>query len=124
MKTTTRLVHTRAMLRISDPWDLGQSLGWKELTAEIVDVKCESGLPVSVLIKLATPFSYKNTDCEYFVISPRLKGSSFTHLKPSEALFVGMTRIPSSQVIANDPFDLSHWRGGVALIGELELVAD
>lgn len=115
------LINKKVAFGISDPWDLGEQLGWPTLEATIVNVKDESGLPISIAIKLAKPFAYKNTQCEFFIVSPRLEGNDFSQLNKKQSVFSGFTRISSDQIAADDPFDLSHWRGGVALIGSIEL---
>jgi len=33
------LIHTPIVIRLSDPWELGELLGWQELRAVIIDVK-------------------------------------------------------------------------------------
>lgn len=114
-------MNRRVYIRLSDPWDLGKALGWRQLEGSIVNIKFDDGLPVSVLVKLSESFNYKDTDCEYFIVSKRLKDGDFGAFAHGSALFSAMTRIPSSQVSADDPFDLSYWRGGVAIIGEIEL---
>jgi hypothetical protein len=115
------LMHKKIVLGISDPWDLGEQLGWPELEAAIVDIKFDDDMLISVIIKLSDPFKYKNLHCEYFIVSPRLEGGSFSQIQSRSGMFSGMTRIPPDQVGADDPFDLSYWRGGVSLIGNIML---
>lgn len=115
------LKNRKITLKLSDPWDLGEQLGWSELEAIIINVKDDGGVPISVAIKLVAPFVYKNISCEYFIASPRLEVADFTGLLKGQAVFCGLTRISSDQIATVDPFDLSHWRGGVGLIGEIEL---
>jgi len=107
---------------ISDPWDLGEQLGWPTLEATIVNVKDEGSLPISIAIKLTNPFVYKDTRCKFFIVSPRLERNDFSQLNKKQSVFSGFTRVSSDQIAADDPFDLSHWRGGVALIGSIELI--
>ena len=66
------LIQRKITLKVSDPWDLGEQLGWSELEAIIVNVKDDVGVPISIAIKLVNSFDYKNTSCEYFIASPRL----------------------------------------------------
>lgn len=116
-----KLKDRKIVLRLSDPWDLGKQLGWSELEAIIVSVKDDGGVPISIAIKLVSPFDYKNTSCEYFIASPRLGRAGLAGLLKGQAVFCGLTRVASDQIVAADPFDLSHWRGGIGLIGEVEL---
>lgn len=115
------LKNRKITLKLSDPWDLGEQLGWSELEAIIVNVKDDGGVPISIAIKLVNPFDYKNTSCEYFIASPRHEGTDFTAFFKGQAVFCGLTRISSDQIATVNPFDLSHWRGGIGLIGEIEL---
>ena len=116
------LINKKVAFGISDPWDIGEQLGWPTLEAVIVNVKDEGDLPISIAIKLTNPFDYKNTRCEFFIVSPRHEGNDFSQLNKGQSVFSGFTRVSSDQIVANDPFDLSHWRGGVALIGSIELI--
>ena len=114
------LINAKVILKLSDPWDLGEMLGWQGLDAIICDVKKKDNRLTLLAIKLAKPFDYKNTHCEYFIASPRLE-DDFNKLQNNEAVFCGLTRVPFDQIISNDPFDLSGWRGGIGLIGEIEI---
>lgn len=118
---TKNLINKKVAFWISDPWDFGEQLSWPTLEATIVNVKNDGGMPISIAIKLTSPFVYKDTRCEFFIVSPRLEGNDFSQLNKKQSVFSGFTRITSDQIAADDPFDLSHWRGGVALIGSIEL---
>ena len=116
------LINRKIVFKLSDPWDLGEQLGWVQLEATIINVKDAGNVLNSIVIKLAKPFDYKNISCEYFIASPRHEGDDFSQLKQKQVVFCGLTRISSDQIAAVDPFDLSHWRGGIGLIGEIELI--
>jgi hypothetical protein len=104
---------------ISDPWDMGEDLGWPALDADIVaardDDPCEH-----IIVRLREPFRYEEVDCEYFAASPRLEGDSFVALLRGKSVFSALTRIPPERLNTADPFDLSWWRGGVGIIGNVE----
>jgi hypothetical protein len=117
------LINKKVAFGISDPWDLGEQLGWTTLEATVIKVKDEGGVSVSLAIKLTDPFVYKDTRCEFFIVSPRLEGNDFSQLDTKQPVFSGFTRVSSDQIISDDTFDLSHWRGGVALIGSIKLSA-
>jgi len=116
------LINKKVAFGISDPWDLGEQLGWPTLEATIVNVKDEGGMPISIAIQLTNPFVYKDARCEFFIVSPRLEGNDFSQLSKKQSVFSGFTRISSDQIAGDDPCDLSHWRGGIALIGSIELM--
>lgn len=109
------LLNSKILMRISDPWELGQALHWEAFDAEIVAVSGDN-----LLIHLVRPFLYKETVCEYFVASPRHERDHVDILSKGQSLFCGLTRIPSAQAHSIDPFNLTGWRGGIAAIGNLD----
>jgi hypothetical protein len=108
-------------IHISDPWDLGEALRWEPLEGGIIAI---DNLPTGgmALIKLNHSFNYKNTECEYFIASPRYIGANIGTLFKGKPMTCGFTRIPKELAESQNPFDLSLWRGGVTIIGELELL--
>lgn len=109
------LLNTKVSIRISDPWELGEALKWEMLDAEIIAMGADN-----ILIRLLKPFVYEATNCEFFVASPRHKGEHVEKLCNGQSLFCGMTRITSEQANSDNPFDLTSWRGGIAIIGNLD----
>lgn len=102
-------------VKVSDPWELGEALHWQPLSAAIVSIENESAL-----VRLDSPFEFKNTVCEFFVASPRHEGDAMSDLIAGRPLFCGMTRISPEQAESSRPHDLSSWRGGIAMIATLE----
>ncbi|HHD64319.1 MAG TPA: hypothetical protein ENK96_08185 [Desulfobulbaceae bacterium] len=117
MKT---LLKKSIIIKLSDPWDLGEKLNWKPLSAVILSID-NNDTPERLILKLMSPFEYKNVRCEYFVASSRHENERLKDLAKNKAVFCGLTRIPASRLQSADPFDLEWWRGGPALIGELIL---
>lgn len=107
------------IMRISDPWELGEALKWEAVEAEIVSVVGDN-----ILIRFLKPFTYRETVCEFFVASPRYEGDHIETLCKDKKLFCGMTLITPEQANSSNPFDLSRWRGGIAIIGNLDLKHD
>ena len=105
------------LISISDPWDLGEILKWQPLIGKVI-ARSHS----AILVKLDVPIKYKNTDCEFFVVSPRLEGTNISQLFEGSAVFCGITRISPELASSNNPFDLSSWRGGVGIIGDVRLI--
>jgi len=106
------------VVKISDPWDLGEKLNWKPLIAVIFAVD-NSVTPERIILRLADPFEYKNVRCEYFVASPRYEDAQINDLLGNKGVYCGLTRVPEERLSSEDPFDLEWWRGGPALIAEL-----
>jgi hypothetical protein len=105
-------------VRISDPWEIGEYLKWQALEAKIISITTEA-----LLLQLNTPFMFESIHCEYFIASPRHEGDTVSQLLDGKPLFCGLTRISTDQANSLSPFDLSKWRGGIAIIGEIELLA-
>jgi hypothetical protein len=106
-------------IHISDPWDLGEALKWEPLEGGLI---ATNDLPIGgmALIKLDQSFNYKNTECEYFIATPRYSGANIGALAKGKPMICGITRIPKELAESQNPFDLSLWRGGVTIIGEVE----
>jgi hypothetical protein len=112
------LLNTEVAMRISDPWELGETLNWKTFDAKIIAVSGDD-----ILIQLLTPFIYKGTNCEFFIATPRHEGDHAEKLQAGESLFCGLTRITHEQANSNSPFDLKSWRGGITAIGNLDPIS-
>jgi len=113
-----RLTGKKILIKLSDPWDLGESFGWEPLAAVIVAAK-EDTAGGALLVRLERPFIYKDVRCEYFVAVPRHENSSVEALIAGRPVLCAITRITEDRLEAEDPFDLSWWRRGVAGIGEI-----
>ncbi len=110
---------TNVLIKLSDPWDLGESFGWEPVPAVIVAARKDEG-GGALLMRIDRPFVYKDVRCEYFVARPRYDGTTVDSLTTGGSILCGITRVPVDRLEADDPFDLSWWRGGVAGIGEVE----
>ncbi|MGH8489858.1 MAG: hypothetical protein ACREXS_13575 [Gammaproteobacteria bacterium] len=103
------------MLKISDPWELGEAVQWGAFPAVLLTRQGER-----VLLAIKQPFEFKGMKREFFVASPRHRGDSVNHLYQGRSLFCGMSEIARDLAMSENPFDTSKWIGGIALIGELE----
>ena len=116
----TSLIGMKVEIRISDPWELGDARSWEPLPGTIIKVQgAQSSRDEGILIRLQEPLQYKEVDCEYFAANPRLVGGTFEQLLAGKDVFSDVTRIPPERAHSDDPFDLSWWRGGVAIIGNV-----
>ena len=106
------------IVKLSDPWDLGERLNWEPLSAVVVAVDNNS-IPEKIILRMIDSFEYENVQCEYFVASPRHEGGRLNDIQRNKGVICGLTRIPDERLQLADPFDLKWWRGGPALIGEL-----
>jgi hypothetical protein len=112
------LVGKTVLIRLSDPWELGESFGWEPLSAVVISAKGNDH-GGALLVRLDSPFTYKDVRCEYFVARPRHEGSNVEELLSGSPVLCSITRISEERLKAQDPFDLSWWRGGVAGIGAI-----
>jgi hypothetical protein len=111
--------HIHVKIHISDPWDLGEALNWEPLEGKLIAM---NDLPMGgkALIRLNQTFNYKNTKCEYLIATPRYTGINIGVLAKGSRIMCGITRIPKELAESQNPFDLSLWRSGMTIIGELE----
>ncbi|MCY3000367.1 MAG: hypothetical protein NTV21_00960 [Planctomycetota bacterium] len=78
----------RVRFQISDPWDLGESLGWKPLVGDLIDVVEQNGQEHG-LLRSDAPFGPAGEERRHFVTGPRHVGKAFADL------FTG-TKIPQA----------------------------
>lgn len=115
------LVGLQVFVIVSEPWDFVDGHTTGPFLAHVLAVgkDCWSPSSDAVLIRLASPMSYKDAHCEYLIASPRYKDGDLSALAAGIVVHCGLTVIPPERVASSDPFDLSWWRGGAAFIGTL-----
>jgi hypothetical protein len=119
------LANLAVTVKFSEPWELGNVLGWQSREATIVDVtqrvnQYYGNREELALLKLKSAFEFRNTTCEYFVASPRYANESLSSLVSGQSVQCGMTLITAEQATSIDPFDLTKWRGGIAATASLQ----
>jgi hypothetical protein len=112
----TSLVNREVLVTVSETWDFVSACGSGPFLAQIV----ASG-GGAVLLRLAQPPVYEGIACEYFVASPRANGTAWSRLANGEPILCALTLIPPDRAISAMPFDVSWWRGGIALLGDVVL---
>ncbi len=119
--TTTNLVGIEVIIVVSDPWEFLTEHGTGPFIATVIQIGADQYVPgkKAILLQLKNPLIYNGLTCEYFIASPRLEGRNITALATGGEVYCGLTRIPADRAISSDPFDLSWWRGGVALVATL-----
>ena len=109
----------RVSLTISDPWEVGEALGWERLPGELLlRVHDEHG--GRALIKLDSPITYGGSTWRFVVAAPRLVGKGLAGLDGGETVGCGFIGICDQQASSSLALDTSHWRGGLAFIAGLE----
>ena len=110
--TSRNLVGLRVRFDISDPWDLYHLSGDSGILGMVEAVQ-EGNL----LLRLEQPLVIGTASYEWLVCSPRLAIPFLPDLLEGSTVPANGTAIPAQR--AEQPFDLSWWRGGGAFTGSL-----
>ena len=109
----------RIVVRISDPWDLGEPIEWKPLEGTLLQI-IEDEQGGKALIVLDHGVAYRGAEWRYLVASVRHMGDKIAMLQSGKKVFSSMIGISNEQAASAQPLDTGHWRGGLALIGDIE----
>jgi hypothetical protein len=105
-------MHTPAIVTVSDPWEFGTEHGTGPFEGEVVDSTQDK-----VLFRLSCPLMFNNTQIATLACCERHDGS-FGKLESGMPVPCSMTPIPPERE-DGDWHDLSWWRGGVGLLGDI-----
>jgi len=106
-------------IQISDPWDLGEFIGWKPIIGEIISF---SQNEEKVLVKLINPIKIIDKTFNYVVYSVKFQSDKIKDLLNGNTLCGSGVGISDSQYYSTNPF-ANTWRGGgLAFIGSLNLI--
>ena len=100
-------------LSLSDPWDLGEALGWPTLVATVVHRSTEAWL-----VELAQPFTHSGVEYRFLVVSARHADNTLAD-SASRRVPCNIVRTTPDRASEADPCDLSWWRGGGSMIGSI-----
>jgi hypothetical protein len=103
----------RVVLRLSDPWELGEALGWPAIRGTVTHRDDSAWL-----VEIDKPFTYATAEFRFLVVSQRLQGSPLASAT-TEAVPCNMTLTTTERAFSESPCDLSWWRGGYAMIGTM-----
>jgi hypothetical protein len=114
-----RLIGEALAFQASDPWDAVTVLGDGVLLLTVRQVGQDFDSPTreALLLSMDPPVEIRGQSCRHFVASSRYEGKEIHGILAGERIIVAVTHIPDDRMA--NPFDLSWWRGGVALIGTL-----
>lgn len=107
----------RVVLNLSDPWEMGEALGWPAILGTVVHTDATSWL-----VEIDRPFVYANAEYRFLVVSVRHVGKSLANAD-SEHASCNMIRTTPERASSASPCDVSWWRGGHAMIGSVRAVA-
>ena len=75
----------------------------------------------ALLARLTVPLLFDGKEITHVVVQVRHEGEDFCDLRPGQKYFCNVTAIPTKRADAEDPLDLSWWRGGPAVITDMAL---
>lgn len=97
-------------LSLSDPWEMGEALGWPTLRGAVVQRGAEAWL-----VELTEPFSHSGTEYRFLVVSARHFDSPLANAA-TQQIACNVVRTTEERASGPDACDLSWWRGGCAMI--------
>lgn len=110
-------------ITVSEPWDVGEAVNWQPIRGRLLQVNTDDH-GGNVLVEFEPPICYRNSIYRYAVASPRLAGHQMTEVTNGGMVCSTFTGISDEQAKSDNPFDISKWRGGLAIIGDLESSSD
>jgi hypothetical protein len=111
------LAGMNVQLIVSDPWDFVTASGPGPYKARIVQI--DSSSPPQMLLKLDKPVEYRDNRWEFLVASPRHTDDSFSFLFSGRSIHINARCIDRNDITKGDLFGVA-WRGGLALIADLQ----
>lgn len=106
-------------ISVSDPWDLGEALGWRVLTGELVRLE-DDDHGGRALIRLDAPIEHAGVSCSHVIASPRHAGDALASLASGQSVLCGFIGVADASAATAISLDTSGWRGGLAFIGTIE----
>lgn len=108
-------------LSITEPWEVGETTGWRAMTGQQLRLEQVDGREAA-LVKLDEPINSRGTGWHYVVCIPRHKDDQLSRLSSDRGIICTITGVSVQQALSDHPCDLTNWRGGLACIGEIELI--
>jgi hypothetical protein len=109
----------RITVTISEPWELDEAMQWRSFPGEMQRL-IDAAHGGRVLIKLDDPLQYRGSKWHYVVGTARHTGDSVASLQAGQKVLSALTGITEQQAMSDNPFDMGHWRGGLAFVGDIE----
>jgi len=102
---------TPITISISDPWDVGEALGWPTLRGVLLAFKHgdEGG---SALVRLTQPVTFGGVQWHHLIASPRHVCDVIADIETEKGVTCNCIGISDGQAASDQPFDVSWWRGG------------
>ena len=109
---------TRVKISVSDPWELGETLGWKPLSGSVIETSHER-----LLVKLDQPLNHGGRSYHFIAAMLRHEGTSY--LLPLEGAvpsnFVGAT---DASLVRGGSMSSDSRGGGLVFIGAIAMESE
>ena len=109
----------RIAITVSDPWDLGEAIEWKLLEGQVVKL-VDDNQGGRALIRLDEGINYRGSCWRYLVAEVRHQGDKINALQSGKKVLGAMIGISDDQANSAQSLVTDHWRGGLALIGDID----
>lgn len=124
-RSWTRLVGLQAELIVSDPWELVDQDGRNRFQVLICAVTPASEVASpTLLLRLKQPVSWKSRSYTYLVVSARHADEWRTSRLRGRGLACNAVGVTDQDAAKAAPWGADHWRGGLALLGQLTFPSD
>ncbi len=97
---------------------LVQKEGFVASQKEAVVLKAK---PSELFIRFSPSFDFGEEPIEYAVVQARREGDISDQLQMGSSIPCNLVALPAARAISDDPFDLSWWRGGLAVITDIKI---
>jgi len=105
-------------ITVSDPWEFGCGPFSAMILRKGKDIDSPDYYPL--LIRFDIPVEYKGEECRFFVAKSHNSKESIEGLLMGETLTCNLIMISKERAEQQDPFDISWWRGGCALLADIK----
>ena len=107
---------------VSDPWELTASDGSVRFPARVVQAMTfASGADEErVVIEFRDPVEWHGDSFRFFVAQHRHRAGLAEELVRGRSVECGLTAVSEERASSPDPFDVSWWRGGLAVVATVE----
>jgi len=112
----------RVMIQITDPWDVGEELGWRALYGEVQRV-CNDKEGGQALIKLDALVLRGGQPWSFLLAAPRHEGMTIAQVGHGKIVTASFLGVSDEKAWSHALLDVEDWRGGgLAFIGDLREV--
>lgn len=108
------MIGMKLLFTVAEPWVFETNNGFSSFEVIIEAVKGSS-----LLLKANDPIRVDKCEYRMLVCSPRLEGVQIDEIVVGTSISCSVTCLSNERASQSNPFDLSWWRGGGALLGSV-----